>query len=121
MPVFDFSNAPAEKGNAECTYETFWSNETSASAQKPIVVIDNSKRKWKHHSLGMFTNPIKRTSFEFDEEELKGACCDCWGLPKGDGTNGTCEGSSETPFFENGQLKIRFVCKNNEKVVIFEE
>ena len=69
MPVFDFSNAPAEKGNAECTYETFWSNETSASAQKPIVVIDNSKRKWKHHSLGMFTNPIKRTSFEFDEED----------------------------------------------------
>lgn len=76
----------------------------------------------KQPGLSESTNkPLNEWQFEFDEEELKGACCDCCGLPLGDGTNGTCEGSSEIPFFENGQLKIRFVCKNNEKVVIFEE
>ena len=25
--------------------------------------------RWKHHSCGIFTNPIKRTSFEFKEED----------------------------------------------------
>lgn len=69
MPVFDFSNEPAPKGEAMCTYETFWSKEISATPEKPIVVLDNSNRKWKHHSRGIFTNPIKRTSFEFDEED----------------------------------------------------
>ena len=27
------------------------------------------QKKWKHHSCGAFTNPLKRTSFEFKEEE----------------------------------------------------
>ena len=34
-----------------------------------MLVLDNSNRKWKHHSCGIFTNPIKKTSFEFDEED----------------------------------------------------
>ena len=34
-----------------------------------MLVLDNSNRKWKHHSCGVFTNPIKKTSFEFDEED----------------------------------------------------
>ncbi len=33
------------------------------------MVLDNTKKQWKHHSSGVFTNPIKRTSFAFDEEE----------------------------------------------------
>ena len=49
------------------TYETFHSTETKASADKPIVVIDNKQKEWAHHALGMFTNPIKRTSFEFED------------------------------------------------------
>ena len=31
--------------------------------------MDNSSRQWKHHSCGIFTNPIKRTSFEFKEDD----------------------------------------------------
>ncbi|MDO5346678.1 MAG: AAA family ATPase [Lachnospiraceae bacterium] len=68
MPVFDFSSAPADKNNAECTYTIFHSNEGEASPKKPILVLDNSQREWKHHSCGVFTNPMKRTAFEFKEE-----------------------------------------------------
>ena len=69
MPVFDFKHTPEEKKAQECTYTTFRSNETEATAEKPMLVLDNSNRKWKHHSCGVFTNPIKKTSFEFDEED----------------------------------------------------
>ena len=71
MPVFDFKHTPDEKKTQECTYTTFRSNETEATAEKPMLVLDNSNRKWKHHSCGVFTNPIKKTSFEFDEEDVK--------------------------------------------------
>ncbi len=67
MPVFDFSDTPVVNEHPECTYETFHSTETKASADKPIVVIDNKQKEWAHHALGMFTNPIKRTSFEFED------------------------------------------------------
>ena len=67
MPVFDFSDTPVANEHPECTYETFHSTETRASADKPIVVIDNKQKEWAHHALGMFTNPIKRTSFEFED------------------------------------------------------
>lgn len=71
MPVFDFSGASDKKTvvQSECTYTTFQSNETETSPKKPIMILDNSSRKWKHHSCGIFTNPIKRTSFEFKEED----------------------------------------------------
>ena len=69
MPVFDFANEPDEKNPAECTYTTFASNEEKASKEKPIMVLDNSTRQWAHHSTGIFTNPIKRTAFEFEEED----------------------------------------------------
>ena len=69
MPVFDFSNTPDKKNNSECTYTIVRSNETATSPDRPILLLDNSKRKWKHHSCGVFTNPIKRTTFEFKEED----------------------------------------------------
>ena len=69
MPVFDFSNTPKEKNTAECTYTVFRSNEKTMSPEKPVLVLDNSQRKWKHHSIGMFTNQIKRSAFEFKEED----------------------------------------------------
>lgn len=69
MPVFDFNHMPDEKnGQAVCTYTTFLSSEAEASPEKPILILDNRERKWPHHSCGMFTNPVKRTSFEFKEE-----------------------------------------------------
>ena len=71
MPVFDFSNTKTEKKDPECTYTTFQSNEKVPSAEKPILVIENRNRQWKHHSCGVFTNPVKRTSFEFEEEDGK--------------------------------------------------
>ncbi len=71
MPVFDFSGASDKKPGvqSECTYTTFQSNEKETSPEKPIVILDNSSRQWKHHSCGIFTNPIKRTSFEFKEDD----------------------------------------------------
>ena len=68
MPVFDFNHTP-EKGTApECTYTTFLSGEPEATAEKPILILDNQKKQWPHHSCGVFTNPVHRTSFEFKEE-----------------------------------------------------
>ncbi len=74
MPVFDFSNASEEKQKTEqgeCTYTIIRSNESQASAQKPILVLDNRKGQWDIHSCGFFTNPGKRTSFEQKNKEGK--------------------------------------------------
>ncbi|SHK76313.1 AAA family ATPase [Hespellia stercorisuis] len=68
MPVFDFNHTPDEQKTSECTYTTFRSNETTATPEKPILVLDNSGQEWKHHSSGFFTNPSKQTTFEFDTE-----------------------------------------------------
>ena len=69
MPVFDFNNSTDNKNPAECTYTIFRSNESEPSAEKPILVLDNHIRKWKHHACGIFTNPVKRTTFEFQEDD----------------------------------------------------
>ena len=67
MPVFDFKNTTTDKKVAECTYTTFRSNESTPSPENPILLIDNSVQKWGHNSYGIFTNPVKRTTFEFKE------------------------------------------------------
>ena len=71
MPVFDFNNTSeqTEMVQSECTYTVFYSDETEATPEKPMLVLDNKERQWKHHSCGYFTNPGKRTSFEFKEDE----------------------------------------------------
>ena len=71
MPVFDFNNKPDKNSHGECTYTMFFSNASEASAESPILLLDNKIRQWKHHSCGVFTNPVKRTSFEFEEEDGK--------------------------------------------------
>ena len=53
MPVFDFNNAPDDKKPVVCTYTTFSSNEDHASIENPILVLDNSKKEWNHHSCGI--------------------------------------------------------------------
>ena len=68
MPVFDFNNSPQDGKNPECTYKVFYSNESETSAEHPILVLDNSAGELKHHSSGMFINPIRRTAFEFKGE-----------------------------------------------------
>lgn len=69
MPVFDFNDPTDRKNEAVCTYTTFRSNESCPSAERPLLLLDNAKRQWKHHSCGVFTNPVKRTAFEFAEED----------------------------------------------------
>lgn len=68
MPVYDFKNEPADKNFTECTYTTFQSTESTPTPERPILILDNSQQKWKHHSCGVFSNPSKRTAFEFKEE-----------------------------------------------------
>ena len=69
MPVFDFSNTPDDNNEFICTYTTFSSNERVATPEKPILVLDNSKRQWKYHTCGVFSNQSKKTTFEFKEED----------------------------------------------------
>ena len=69
MPVFDFNNTPDEQKISECTYTTFRSNAREMSPEQPILILENKEREWAHHSCGMFINPIKKTAFEFKEED----------------------------------------------------
>jgi len=68
MPVFDFKSTEDKKNPAECTYSIFYTSESNPTAAEPIMVLDNSSGQWDHHSKGIFTNPVKRTSFEFDSK-----------------------------------------------------
>ena len=68
MPVFDFNDVKDARNHAECTYTTFNSKESVPTPEKPILLLDNQKCQWKHHSCGVFTNPVKRSSFEFEED-----------------------------------------------------
>ena len=70
MPVFDFSETPNENNeDFVCTYTAFHSNERTATPEKPILILDNSERKWSHHSCGFFTNQSRKTAFEFKEKD----------------------------------------------------
>ena len=69
MPVFDFTSAPENPPHPECTYTIFKSNDATVSPAQPILLLSNRERRWNHHSCGVFTNPSKRTAFEFKEED----------------------------------------------------
>lgn len=70
MPVFDFKADKFDKAEAVCTYTTFVSRVTEPSKEHPILLLSDKEERLKHHSNGMFLNPIKRTSFEyFDGDE----------------------------------------------------
>ena len=45
MPVFDFSDVTYQKEPTECTYTIFRTDESVASSENPIMVLDNSKRQ----------------------------------------------------------------------------
>ncbi|MGN0353744.1 MAG: AAA family ATPase [Muricoprocola sp.] len=69
MPVFDFSGAADKVTDSACTYTIFYTNENEPSPEKPIMVLDHTQQQWAHHSTGVFTNPSKRTAFEFKIED----------------------------------------------------
>lgn len=71
MPVFDFKEPKGDKSQAVCTYTTYKSFENVASKEHPMMVIDDKDGVLKHHSNGMFINPIKRTSFEYIIDDAK--------------------------------------------------
>lgn len=69
MPVFDFNHTPDKKQECVCTYTVLRSNETTATPERPMAVLDNSRRAWKHHSCGVFANQARQTAFEFKEKD----------------------------------------------------
>ena len=69
MPVFDFSNSPEKAKVSECTYTVFRTNTPFTSPDQPILILDTKEKAFPHHPCGIFTNPSKRTSFEFKDEE----------------------------------------------------
>lgn len=69
MPVFDFKEAPKKEQEPICTYTVFASDASQTGSESPVLVLDNSRKQWAHHSCGTFTNQVRRTAFEFKEEE----------------------------------------------------
>ena len=67
MPVFDFSETPDPKAPAECTYTVFYTANSEPSGKSPILLLDNRGRGFAGRVVGIFTNPVKRTSFEWED------------------------------------------------------
>ena len=65
MPVFDFNHASETVKESECTYHIFYSGSSQSSPEQPILLLSNREGQLKHHTDGLFLNPIKRTAFEF--------------------------------------------------------
>lgn len=69
MPVFDFSKKPDVNTEPVNTYEIFYSNVHEMNPDNPVMIISNEQEQWNKEAKGMFTNPVKRTSFEFETED----------------------------------------------------
>ncbi len=54
-----------------CTYTAFSSSEPEASPDRPLLLLDNREKEWKHHSCGFFASPTRRTTFNFDDDNGK--------------------------------------------------
>ena len=65
MLVYDANANSGSNAGFECTYTTFKSDNSTASPENPILVLDNSEKKWDETSYGLFTNPYKKTAFDF--------------------------------------------------------
>lgn len=73
--VFDFSEStektatePEKNARTALTYETFASDREEATPEHPILVLDNSEGKLRHHTSGSFDDPEHRTAFIFTDE-----------------------------------------------------
>ena len=69
MLVYDSNSTSAGSSAFECTYTTYNSDNNKATKEHPILVLDNEQRKWENNSVGMFSNPYKKTAFEFQMED----------------------------------------------------
>lgn len=68
MAVFEFNDTRTNKDVSEVTYTVFKSNLNYADKDHPIIVLNNAKGNWPHHSSGMFSSPLKGSTFEFNED-----------------------------------------------------
>jgi len=69
MPVFDFNAKKEENAQIEYTYSVFKSDRNDADKDHPIIVISNKSGRLVHHSSGMFTSPVKGSSFVLDNDK----------------------------------------------------
>ena len=69
MPVFDFSNSPEKAKVSECCVYCFPHKRTVYFSGSADPNSGYKEKAFPHHPCGIFTNPSKRTSFEFKEEE----------------------------------------------------
>lgn len=60
MLVYDANANSGSTAGFECTYTTFKSDNSTASPENPILVLDNSEKQWDETSYGLFTNPYKK-------------------------------------------------------------
>ncbi len=65
MPVFDFSGASTKQKR---TVKVYLHNISQSNEKEAFTGANRSwcltiKRQWKHHSCGVFTNPVNRTAF----------------------------------------------------------
>ena len=65
MLVYDANANSGNTAGFECTYTTFKSDNPAASPENPILVLDNAEKQWDETSFGLFTNPYKKTAFDF--------------------------------------------------------
>ena len=65
MLVYDANANSGNTAGFESTYTTFKSDNPTASPENPILVLDNSEKQWDETSFGLFTNPYKKTAFDF--------------------------------------------------------
>lgn len=75
MKVFDFNSAEdaaaAKNGGPALTYTVIRSNAGEATPENPILVIRKGTARRKTSVTGVFTDPVRRTAFEFHEGTKK--------------------------------------------------
>lgn len=70
--IYDFSmpdagNQKENKNQPVITYEAFLSDSGEASAENPIMVLEDPEEVLRHHQNGTFLNPrVGRTAFEYE-------------------------------------------------------
>ena len=69
MPVFDLIIRRLIRKNRSVLMKFFIPMSQRTSAAHPILILRNRAGRLKHHSNGVFTNPIRRTAFEFKDGE----------------------------------------------------
>lgn len=71
MAVFDFNQTKKEEVKAEKTYELIYTNNRTADAEHPILILEDKDNILVHHSSGMFEAPTKGTAFIYDRNDEK--------------------------------------------------